>query len=201
LTRLHKVKELILGKLEKELPLHLTYHNIEHTKDVMQAVAILAGNKKIGANEKELLLTAALFHDTGFLIKRDEHEAESCNIARNYLPLYGYTPTEIEQICDLIMATRIPQSPGNRLAEILCDADLDYLGRDDFFTLSTKLFAELNSEGIIKGENEWDREQANFMENHHYFTKTAVDLHQSKKERHIELIKSRITTKVFNENQ
>lgn len=184
---------MIFDKLEKELPAHLTYHNRYHTADVMQAAEIIAGNENIPEKEKELLLTAALFHDTGFLKKRAGHELESCNIAQYYLPLYGYTPDEIEQVSTLIMATKLPQSPQEKLGEILCDADLDYLGRDDFFTLSDRLFAELKAEGLIRDEEEWNREQADFMGKHQYFTTSQVKLRQPAKEQYVELIKSKIT--------
>jgi uncharacterized protein len=137
-------------------------------------------------------LTAALFHDSGFIETRDGHEAESCIIARQHLPSYGYQPVEIELICDMIMATRIPQSPQTYLEEILCDADLDYLGRDDFFSLSKRLFNELSFEGLVKDENEWDRQQTDFMEGHHYHTSNSVKLRQSKKEEYIKLVKSKI---------
>jgi predicted metal-dependent HD superfamily phosphohydrolase len=190
-----------LGKLEKELPPHLTYHNLFHTEDVMQAADSMANTEHLGDNERELLLTAALFHDTGFLKKREGHEAESCNIARNYLPLYGYNPSEIEQICSLIMATMLPQSPRSRLGEILCDADLDYLGRDDFPVLSGRLFNELRAEGIVKDEDEWNREQADFIGHHHYFTASQVELRQPVKAQYVEMIKSKINNHIVNENQ
>jgi len=190
-----------LGKLEKELPPHLTYHNLYHTIDVLQAAGRIAADESIPENEKELLLTAALFHDTGFLKKRNGHEVESCNIAHYYLPLYHYAPAEIELVCRLIMATRIPQSPKDKLGEILCDADLDYLGRDDFFTLSAQLFNELKNEGLVKDEEEWNREQADFIGAHYYFTASQVKLRQPVKEHYIELIKSKITNQIFNENQ
>lgn len=190
-----------MGKLEKELPERLTYHNLHHTLDVLQAAERIAVEESITENEKELLLTAALFHDTGFLKKRDGHEVESCNIAHYYLPLYGYKGAEVEQVCGLIMATRIPQWPGDKLGEILCDADLDYLGRDDFFVLSARLFNELKNEGIVKNEQEWNKEQADFMGAHHYFTPSQVKLRQPVKEQYIELIKSKITNHIFNENK
>jgi len=192
---------MLLGKLKNELPAHLTYHNIDHTLDVMQAAEFIAGSENVSDMDKELLLTAALFHDSGFLKLRDGHEMQSCNIARNYLPLYGYESTEIETICQLIMATRLPQSPQNRLEEILCDADLGYLGRDDFFTLSDRLFVELKAEGLVKDEVEWNIQQADFIGNHRYFTETSVKLLQAKKENYVELIKSKIPTRIFDENQ
>jgi uncharacterized protein len=201
LTSFKNLKDLVFGELEKELPLHLSYHNIDHTMDVVHAAESIAVKEGIDENDKRLLLTAALFHDTGFLSGRDGHEIASCNIVRRYLPEHDYQPTEIESICDMIMATRLPQSPKNQLEQMLCDADLDYLGRDDFFILSDRLFTELQAEELVNGENEWNIQQADFMDNHRYFTKTSVKLRQPKKEHYIEVIKSKILNNVFNENQ
>lgn len=133
------VRQFILSKLQTELPAHLSYHGIDHTLDVYEAVERITKTEGISTYETKLLLTAALFHDSGFVKIRNGHEEESCRIARQHLPDFNYQPTEIELVCGMIMATRIPQSPKTVLEEILCDADLDYLGRDDFFTLSRRL--------------------------------------------------------------
>jgi uncharacterized protein len=201
LTSFQNLKELVFGKLEKELPAHLSYHNIDHTIDVVHAAENIAAKEGIVENDKRLLLTAALFHDTGFLLGREGHETASCTIVRRYLPEHNYQPAEIEAICGMIMATRLPQSPKNHLQEILCDADLDYLGRDDFFILSNRLFDELLSEKLINNENDWNTEQTDFMGNHRYFTKTSVKLRQPKKEQYIEVIKSKILNNAFNDHQ
>jgi len=184
--------KFILNKLRNELPPHLSYHGIDHTMDVYSAAERIAKEKGISNYEQKLLLTAALFHDSGFIKQREGHEAESCNIARQYLPLYGYHPAEIELICGMIMATRIPQSPQTYLEEILCDADLDYLGRDDFFSTGNKLFEELKFEGLIKDEKGWNRLQEGFMMKHHYHTANSVKLRQAKKEEYLILVKSKI---------
>lgn len=193
LKQFEQLKEFILNKLRDELPAHLTYHNTDHTEDVMQAAATLAAAEGVDDTGQALLAVAALLHDTGFFVGREGHEQASCNIARYYLPAYGYTNEEIDVICRLIMATQLPQSPGSHLAEILCDADLDYLGREDFFLLSNRLFGELQSEGIVRHEDQWNREQADFMGDHKYFTKTAINLRQPRKRRYVELIKLKIT--------
>ena len=86
MTRLQQAGEFILGKLKKELPSHLSYHNSIHTLDVLQAAENIAAIEGTGDNDKELLFTAALFHDSGFLKSRENHEIESCNIARKFLP-------------------------------------------------------------------------------------------------------------------
>ena len=152
-----KVKKYILGRLKKELTKNLTYHSLEHIKDVYAAAEQLASLEKISEDEKQLLLTAVLFHDSGFLYSQKDHEKLSCELARLHLPEFDYGPEQIEQICGMIMATQIPQNPKNKLEEIICDADLDYLGREDFFKIGDKLFGELVMYGIIDDEHEWNK--------------------------------------------
>ncbi len=188
-----EVKKFLLGKLKKELPKHLSYHSVEHVKDVMDACRMLAKHESIKGVELKLLLTAALFHDSGFLVNSKEHEKLSCEIAQQHLPLYGYNDDHIERICGMIMATKVPQKPTNHLEEIICDADLDYLGREDFFTIGNKLFSELSMYGILNTENEWNKLQVKFLEAHHYFTKTAIALRQKQKDKHLAIVKSKVT--------
>ena len=181
--------DFIISKLRKEIPANLIYHNIEHTCDVYLAAEIIAKQENISANDLVLLLTAALYHDSGFLVKVDGHEEESCRIAKGHLPLFGYTTTEIEAICGMIMATRLPQLPQTSLEKILADADLDYLGRDDFFKVGHRLFSEMELAGALEDEVEWNKLQVEFMEKHSYFTQSAINLRQAKKEANIEQIK------------
>ena len=186
--------EYIMSKLRKELPAGLTYHNIEHTCDVYLAGEILAKQENISANELILLLTAALYHDAGFLVKADDHEKESCLIAKGHLPLFGYTDDEIEVICGMIMATKMPQSPKTLLENILADADLDYLGRNDFLKVGHRLFNELQMAGALGTEVEWNKLQLQFMEDHRYFTISAINLRQAAKEANMANIKSQLLT-------
>jgi uncharacterized protein len=185
--------DFIISKLRKEIPANLIYHNIEHTCDVYLATEIIAKQENISDNDLALLLTAALYHDSGFLVKAEGHEEESCRIAKEHLPLFGYTTTEIEAICGMIMATRLPQLPLTSLEKILADADLDYLGRDDFFKVGHRLFSEMELAGALEDEVEWNKLQVEFMEKHSYFTQSAINLRQAKKEANIEQIKKLLT--------
>jgi uncharacterized protein len=187
-----KAVNFILDKLEKELPKQLSYHNTDHIRDVYSAAKQIGQKEGISANEMKLLLTAAAYHDSGFIKYRDGHEEESCHIAKKILPVYGYSPREIKRIQGMIMATSIPQLPQNHLEEILADADLDYLGRDDFFTNGNKLFDEFLTAGIVNDVDDWNRLQVRFMENHHYFTQTSVNLRQAKKEQHLKQVKAKL---------
>lgn len=186
--------DFIIKRLNNELPGHLSYHNADHAKDVYEAAKRIGEAEGISGHELNLLLTAAYYHDSGFLIKAKGHEEESCRIARETLPGYGYTTDEINQICGMIMATRLPQSPKNHLEEILADADLDNLGRDDFFTISHKLYLENLFFGKAISENEWNQQQIDFIKKHQYFTKTAINLRQAKKDANLGRIKAQVNS-------
>lgn len=187
-----EAKEFILNKLRKELPGHLSYHSIGHVEDVLQAATNLALEERVNEHDLLLLQTAALFHDSGFLFGAAEHERKSCELAQEFLPQFGYNNEEIAKICGMIMATKIPQMPTNLLEQILADADLDYLGRDDFFTIGNGLYEELAMFGIINNKDDWNKLQIRFLENHHYFTETAIRLRKAKKDEYLNLIKAQL---------
>ena len=187
----NEAKIFILSKLKKELPKYLSYHSIAHIKDVYQAAEMIANAEGVKGEEKKLLLTAALFHDSGFLIQQKDHERISCDIAAEFLPGFGYSAPQIKKIAGMIMATKIPQKPHTPLEEIICDADLDYLGRDDFFKIGDTLFAEINMYSFMD-EDQWNQLQVDFMGKHHYFTSTAIKLRKEKKEMNLQLVRSKL---------
>lgn len=175
----------ILNKLRNELSSDLKYHDVNHTKDVLQAVQFIAQQEGVSRHDFHLLSTAALFHDTGYIVSPNNHEVSSCHIALEELPNYGYRKEDMEQICLLIMATKVPQQPEDHLQQIICDADLDYLGRPDFFTRSEKLYAELMLLGDISSRKEFLQMQLQFLAAHRYFTATANRLRNKQKEEHL----------------
>ena len=189
-----KIKKIILKELKENLPEHLSYHSEMHVKDVIKAVEEIAVAENVDGEDLMLLKTAALFHDSGFLHGAKDHEEKSCEIAQEYLLDYGYNQPQIDKIKGMIMATKIPQSPKNKLEEILADADLDYLGRDDFFKIGDKLFDELTMFGIVNSERDWNLLQEKFLESHHFFTKTAINNRNQKKQENLEIIKSKLNS-------
>ena len=189
---LEKAEEYILGELWLRLPETLFYHGLHHVKDVMNAALYLAGQEGITDEESiQLLRTAALYHDSGFMNTYQNHEEEGCRIVRRMLPDFGYTEVQIELICGMIMATKIPQQPQNLLEKIICDADLDYLGRDDFESIAATLFEELKFRNLISDQKSWNRIQIKFLTAHHYWTGSAIKLRASTKAKHLDqLVKS-----------
>lgn len=184
------VRKFILRKLKKELPKSLTYHSTEHIKNVYRSAKMLARMEGVKGEDLTLLLTAVLFHDSGFLWQQYEHERVSCEIVREYLPAYGYTPEQIKRICGMIMATKIPQTPHNKLEELICDADLDYLGSDDFFKIGNGLYKELCMYGIVSNQTDWHKLQARFLEQHTYFTESAKKLRKEQKDKYTAMVRA-----------
>lgn len=186
-------KAFILDKLETELSPQLTYHGLHHTLDVLSTTIELCKLEGIGAYESMLLKTAALFHDAGFTISNKNHEELGCQLAHEHLPRFDFQKEEIDRICGMIMATKIPQQPKNELEEIICDADLDYLGRDDFFPIGATLFAELKAYKVLQTEEDWNRLQVAFLEKHTFFTLTNKTRRASRKGVYLEQLKDMVS--------
>lgn len=185
-----KAYSFLIHKLESELPKYLTYHNVDHTKDVVGNVQQLAISENISEPELTLLKTAALFHESGMLETYKGHEEISCQMTEKWLPDFEYTEDEIAQICSLIMATKMPQVPENKLQQILCDADLYYLGTDSYLAKSNKLYEELHESGIVKDRAQWKNIEMKFLQSKHYFTESAnQQLNLKLKQNEQELVK------------
>ena len=105
-----KARSFIIDKLEKELPKSLTYHNVHHAREVLHHARHIATAENIPEQDFNILLTAALFYDTGFLETYKDHEEFSCSYAKKYLPKFDYTHEQIEHVCMLIRATKNPQN-------------------------------------------------------------------------------------------
>ncbi|MFT6815782.1 MAG: hypothetical protein ACJAZ3_001694 [Sphingobacteriales bacterium] len=185
----NSAKDKILNLMEESLADNLYYHGKHHTLDVANVVLDLCETENITGRDKELLVTAAYFHDSGFINTYANHEEESCALAKKYLPEFGFSKHDLAKVCEMIMATKIPQRPTNKLEEIICDADLDYLGRPDFFDIGNSLFKEFQEHNIIKDEKEWNRLQVKFLESQQYFTNSSINKRTSKKAEHLAEIK------------
>lgn len=187
----YKAERYIMRVLEKGLSDKLHYHSISHTKDVVKAVERIALMEGVTDEGLFLLKSAATYHDAGFVEEYDNNEPIGARLAEDILPKYGYTDQHIQTIKELIYVTQIPHNPKNRLEEIMCDADLDYLGRDDFHDIADKLRRELREHGKISSDRKWDEIQIMFLEQHKYFTDTAKKTRQEKKNKNLEEIKAR----------
>ncbi len=188
----YKAERHIMQLLEKRLSKNFHYHSIAHTKDVVTAVERIALLEGVTDEGLFLLKSAATYHDAGFIEQYDKNEPVGARLAVEILPKYGYTDQHIDQIKDLIFVTQIPHKPKNQLQEIICDADLDYLGRDDFHEISDKLRRELKEHGKLDSDKKWDEIQVMFLKSHRYFTKTAIAMRKKKKNENLKEVMARL---------
>lgn len=192
---LARARQYVVKRLSTELAAYNTYHSLEHTvEDVARAADRLAALSGIEGDDLLLLRTAAYFHDIGFVDDRANHEVIGADIARTVLPGMGYQPEQIDAICGMIMATRLPQSPRTFLEQILADADLDVLGRADFIERSAALRAESAAMGALQTDYEWYQSQFQFVRHHDYHTPAARTLRQAGKEANLATLARLIET-------
>jgi uncharacterized protein len=164
------MQAFVIDMLKNKLPANYYYHNYEHTLYVQQNVFEIGKHENCTEREIELLSTAALWHDTGYINTYYGHEEASCVLAKKHLPLYGFVAEDITIITGMIMATKILQTPKNRLEEIMADADLEYLGTATAAEKAHLLFKEMQSLSPTLNEAAWNKMQIAFLETHHYFT-------------------------------
>ena len=166
---------------------------MKHTVDVVTEVELIGWGEGCSDEEILILKTAGLFHDAGHTISYDNHEFFGTKIAQEMLPKFNYSPDQIERICSVIMATKLPPKPADLLEYIICDSDLDYLGRSDFIPVSNTLYEELKAQDKMKSLNDWNKLQVKFISGHQYFTKTARSLREVNKQLQIERIQNLLT--------
>jgi uncharacterized protein len=166
-----QMKNFVFSLLKNNISEYYYYHNYEHTLYVIEKALEIGRYEKCTEEELELLTTAALWHDTGYIKTYKDHEDESCKLSRLYLPEYGIPDSDIDKICGMIMATKIPQSPKNKLEEILADADLEYMGTATFEIKADNLFREMQFINPSLTEVKWNQVQISFLQKHHFFTR------------------------------
>jgi class 3 adenylate cyclase/ligand-binding sensor domain-containing protein/predicted metal-dependent HD superfamily phosphohydrolase len=188
----YKAERFILNRLKNELSPKLHYHSYDHSKDVTRQAERIAIGEGITDEDLFLLKTAATYHDAGFVKQYEKNEPIGAEMAQEILPNFGYTQAHIDRIKDLIFVTQIPHNPKDILEMIMCDADLDYLGRDDFFEIADSLRRELREHGKIDSDRKWDEIQVNFLTQHRYFTKTSIESRRPKKLENLEAVKARL---------
>lgn len=176
------VEEEILPKLSS----NLYYHGPHHTQDVYESAMRISAYYKLDEASTVKIGAAALLHDAGYIIRYADNESLACEMARKLLPEFGFSEKDCDEICGMIMATQVPQKPSTLAEQILCDADLDYLGRDDFQKGAENLYQEFLDRGIVRNMEHWDEVQVRFITNHQFFTEYSTKFREPAKQIHLQ---------------
>ena len=187
----------VLQYLNDNLDEDLHYHGAFHTANVVKSVERLSILEGIINEDILLLKAAALFHDIGFVKQYEHNEPVGAEMAREWLPKYGFNEEQIEKICSLILITNVETEPKTLHEKIIRDSDLDYLGREDFIVISENLKKELMIKGKIASDRGWDEIQIAFLSKHKYYTESARKIREHKKQIHLEMVKQRYEANAY----
>jgi HD superfamily phosphodiesterase len=184
-------KDYIVEKLVRELPRNLYYHGAHHTLDVVKSLNSICRSEGVYGEDYILLLTAAYFHDAGYIYKYEQNEEIGVKMARKSLPEFGYSPEQIDIIGNIIMATSSRIEPVTPLEKIMCDADHDYFGRHDYNKIAVSLRKELMVYSREFEDKEWLAHQIKYLEEKHkYYSPTAIKTREPKKRIQLQKLKA-----------
>jgi len=182
----------VMQRLRFDLNVKYLYHDSRHTEDVIRQVQEISYREGVSAEELALLKLAALYHDLGFLVQRANHESAGVDLFMNEAENSDISEDDKQRIARLILVTKIPQQPNNLLEAIICDADLDYLGREDFPTIAEFLYLELKACGEMNDRKRWNEVQLSFLGNHHYHTDSSRKLRSNGLANNVEFVRGRL---------
>ena len=178
--------ENYVRKLLKKLPSYLTYHNIDHTIGVVDSVIKISDRSHLSEDEKEVLILAAWFRDTGFVKTYNGHEKESKRIATAFLKSQNYSAEKIKMVATCIKATKMDHKPKNFLEKIMKDADLYHLATVDYFQTLEALKKEWEHVFETKINDElWYVNNLDFLRSHRYHTSYCQRQLKDKKQENI----------------
>ena len=189
--RLKIVDGYIRDLFRDELPDGIKYHDADHTLHPARGIVAVANDialaENISEHDRELLITAAYFHDTGYIREYDKNEPIAARMAGRILKLIGYEPDEIKQIQNMILATDLAVEPKTHIEKILCDADLDHLGRIDFLELDARLREGKSARGLdVSDDERWYKGTLNLITNHKFYTDSRKKLREEEKQKNIQ---------------
>ncbi|PWB26948.1 Pycsar system effector family protein [Flavobacterium sp. HTF] len=187
-------EDFVSNLLKDKLSNLYSYHNFNHTFNVVNAVKKLCSKEDVDGAEKEMLLVAAWFHDAGYINGFEDHENESIKIASKFLKEKGQSDEFISQVAKLIMATSKTYVPQNKLENIIKDADFVHITSLEYESTGELLRYELkNTMNISMSSLDWAQENLNFLVNkHRFYTDYALRKWQPLKEKTIALVQKRI---------
>ena len=191
MTLVQKAGFFIENLFKDKLSPAFLYHNYKHTQEVVANADILANADNLNEEEKEILLVACWFHDSGYTEDIMLHEEKSCEIAAEFLKAEGVNEDFIRRVKELIMSTKICCKPDNRIENIIRDADSSHLASEDYFTYSDNLRKEWEETlGKNFSKKKWNLDNLRFFRFHQFNTDYAKQNWNPIKEKNLQKIEN-----------
>lgn len=178
LLRLGDMEEKVFETILTDLPDTLHFHRLEYARKVFNQSFLLCRGEEIEQEDRLLVSTAALMLYTGLTQTYHNFENRSAVIAREILPDFEYSENQIDQICNLILATKMPFDPNNHREKILIDARMEYIGRPDYSEQIKLLYQEMKEAGSKINGQQFKKKQLELLFDFQFNTVTASRLRE-----------------------
>jgi predicted metal-dependent HD superfamily phosphohydrolase len=190
---LDSVEEYVEHILRDRTPVTNHYHNLVHTRDIVHSSIEIGIGEKLSPDELEIVQIASWFHDIGYVENPKDHEGISAMYASNFLNEENYPEENIVRIIACILATKTPQNPKTKLEQVLCDADLNHFGKEDFWTRNESFRKEQEHFQKRKlNDPDFFASSINFMNHHHYHTDYAINTFSKVKKANIKELQNQL---------
>lgn len=167
-------EEYVFNLFKEKLPPDHVYHNYKHTFQTVKACKEIAGSYNLSSRELEIVLLAAIFHDTGYIETYQGHEEVSVRLFNEFIG-GDYPLEDIKLVEELILSTKAGTVPDGTLQEILHDADYINIGKKKFIQRAELLRIEW--ERLLNKtytDLEWAEIQLNFLISTNFVTEEAI---------------------------
>lgn len=189
-----KFESWIQSKFKEKKNKEVVYHDLSHTKFIVEKVLEIAKFYEFSSHDQEDLFFAAWLHDVGYWDGvAVDHEQRGADLAQNCLTEFGVAQGRIDRIKSAILSTKMPQNPNDLFESILCDADLYHLGTAELLDKTYLLRKEQERLGYGNySKAEWLKKTLQFMGSHSYHTSYAKTHLEPVKQINTKLIEQKI---------
>jgi predicted metal-dependent HD superfamily phosphohydrolase len=188
-----EAKQFITNLFKERLDSKYSYHNLEHTKNVVTGIETICKAENIDQEKTDIILLAGWFHDVGYIEGGENHEKNSVKIALDFLLNKNISDNVQQKVSDLILATIFNYIPKNRLEKIIKDADNAHLANANYPNSLEQLRTEWENAINKKYCNtDWFTLNIEFLKKHQYYTNFAQKEWQNLKEANLKLIENKL---------
>jgi adenylate cyclase len=197
-----KAKAFVIRQMETHPQPALMFHNLKHTHEVAATAYQLGQMENLSSSDLILLQVAAWFHDLGYLSTYIGHEESSAAMAKEFLEAIQMSDDGIQQVLDLISATKFNHRPETELEKILVDADRANMGSREFLQKGELLRHEWKVY-LSKTYNdiEWLEHQLNYIQTTAFNTESAKSLFEANRQFNIGALQDALGAKRLKRQQ
>lgn len=190
---LKDAEKYVQNLFDKNYQENLVFHNIEHTRSVVQRVQEISSHYDLTEKDMLELLLAAWFHDTGHLVTEpSNHEEKSVELMKGFLVPKG-DEEMVQKVEHLIRMTKFPPSPQTLQEQIICDADTYHFGLDDFKKTNKAMKKELTLRKMNTLVMDWEQNTLELLQRHQFYTAYCQELLQEGKDKNIKRYRKKVS--------